>query len=294
MHDAPAPGDAVEEIAALRGRIRERLHDVDRVIAVTSGKGGVGKSAVAVNLALALARRGLRTGLLDADLQGPSVAKMLGLRGQPLRVGPGGLHPAPAACDLRVQSLDFFLQGAQAPEWDGEAEDGVAIRSVLEDAVLADLIAGTTWGALDVLVVDLPPGADRLPAFARICERLEGALAVTIPTEVSLLAVERALRRALEAQLPMIGLVENMGRFACPRCGDERALFREADVERVARDCDVPVLARVPFDPRLAEAGDAGRPYVELAGASAPAALAFDALASAVLARASARLEEER
>ncbi len=247
-----------------------------------SGKGGVGKSAVAVNLALCLARSGAAVGLLDADLNGPSVAKMLGLRGQPLRAGPAGLLPVPGPLGLGVQSMDFFLQGAQPLDWDGPAGEGAALRSALEEAAIGDLLGQTEWGVLDFLVVDLAPGADRLPAFSRLHPELGGALAVTIPTEVALLAVERSLRRAREARIPLLGLVENMGSSICGACGAEGRLFREVDVGRVARELDVEVIGRIPFDPGLAASADAGTSFFESGGAASAAGRAFEALADRV------------
>jgi len=276
---APA---AAATLASVRQRIGERLAGVGRTTAILSGKGGVGKSAVTVNLALALARGGARVAILDADLQGPSVAKMLGLRGQPLRVAADGLRPAPGPCDLRVQSLDFFLQGAQALALEGDTGEGVPLRSALEEAVLADLLGETAWGELDHLLIDLPPGSERLPALARLVPDLGGGIAVTIPTEVALLAVERSIRRAHELALPLVGLVANMAGVVCSACGAESTLFQEAPAERLAREMDLPLLARIPFDARIAAAADAGRPFVELAGAASPAARAFDQLASRV------------
>ncbi len=274
---------ALEELGAVRRRVARRLAPVARVIAVMSGKGGVGKSALAVNLALALAQRGGRVGLLDADLQGPSVARMLGLRGQPVRVsGAGALRPVAGPEGIAVQSLDFFLQGAQPLDWDGPAGEGAALRSALEQAALGDLLGRTEWGELDALVVDLAPGADRLPALGQLLPPRGEALAVTIPTAVALLAVERSLRRAREARIPLIGLVENLGSHVCSRCGAEEPLFREAPVEELARSLDVPLLARIPFDRALMQAADAGRPFLVGEGRASPAGCALAALAERV------------
>jgi ATP-binding protein involved in chromosome partitioning len=272
----------LEELSVVRERIRERLADVTSTIAVMSGKGGVGKSAVAVNLALALAHGGARVGILDADLNGPSVAKMLGLRGQPLRVGSNGLRPVPGPFGLAVQSMDFFLQGTQALDWDGPAGEGSTMRSALEEAAIADLLGQTAWGALDVLLIDLAPGADRLPALARLHPDLTGALAVAIPTEVALLAVERSVRRAREARVALVGLVENMGSTVCAACGVEGPLFQEAPVDAFARAADLEVVARVPFDPRLAFCADTGKPFLEGEGSSSAAGLAFERLAARI------------
>jgi ATP-binding protein involved in chromosome partitioning len=277
-------GPGLEAIALVRSRIRERLVEVDRIVAVMSGKGGVGKSVVAVNLALALARRGIRSALLDADLNSPSVARMLGLHGQPLRATASGLRPAPGPLGVAVQSMDFFLQGSQPLAWDGPAGEGAPLRSALEDAALGDLLGETEWGARDALVIDLPPGPDRLPALVHLLPGLTGAVAVTIPTQVSLLAVERSIRRAREARVPLIGLVENMGSAVCPRCGTEGPLFQEGHVESVARDLALPLVARVPFDPDLAAAADEGRVFLAETARDAPAARAFDALAGKVMA----------
>jgi ATP-binding protein involved in chromosome partitioning len=274
---------ALEDIASARRRVEERLAPVSRVIAVMSGKGGVGKSAVAVNLALALAQRGLVVGLLDADLHGPSVAKMLGLRGQPLRLAADEtLRPVSGPRGLRVQSIDFFLQGNQPLDWEGEQGEAAALRSAMEQAALADLLAGTDWGSLDALIVDLAPGSDRLPAFAQWVRRGVAALAITLPTEVALLAVERSLRRAYAARVPLIGLVENFASVVCPSCGAEGPLYREAPVERLARDLAVPVVARIPFDAKLAQAADQGRVFLEGEGASSAAGRAFGELAQRV------------
>lgn len=263
MERAATP--AFEDLAVVRARIAERLSECARTVAVMSGKGGVGKSFVAVHLAQALARRGLRVGLLDADLNSPSVAKMLGLRGQPLRATSSGLRPIPGPFGLVVQSMDFFLQGTQPLDWDGPAGEGSAQRSALEESALGDLLGATEWGTLDVLLIDLAPGPDRLTALVHLLPALSGAIAVTIPTEVSLLAVERSVRRAHEAGIPMLGLVENLASSVCSQCGAAGPLFHEASTDAVASQLDLAVLARIPFDARAAAAADAGRPRADAA-----------------------------
>jgi ATP-binding protein involved in chromosome partitioning len=289
----------LEGLADARARVGARMADVARSVAVTSGKGGVGKSLVAVHLALALARRGLRVALLDADLNSPSVAKMLGLRGQPLRMTAGdssdvGMSPVPGPLGVAVQSMDFFLQGDQPLAWDGPAGEGSPWRSALEEAALADLLAETAWGPRDVLVIDLPPGPDRLPALAHLLPSLAGAIAVTIPTEVALLSLERSVRRAREAHIPLIGLVENLGRTVCAHCGVEGPLYREAPAEARAHELGLEILARVPFDPELGAAADAGRPLLASPAAVAGvAAKAFEELAARVLAWTPPPLEGE-
>jgi len=256
--------ELIENVDLVRARVAEQLAEVDLVVIVMSGKGGVGKSAVAVNLAAGLAQLGRRVGLLDADLNGPSVSKMLGLRGQPVRItGDGLLRAASGPFGMRVQSMDFFLQGNQALDWDGPAGEAASLRSALEQAALGDLLGRTDWGELDYLVVDLAPGADRLSALAQWLPRIAAALAVAIPTQVALLAVERSLRRARDAGFPLIGLVENLGTSICAKCGAEGPLFRETLESEIVQDLGVEVLARIPFDARIAAAADCGRPFLQ-------------------------------
>jgi ATP-binding protein involved in chromosome partitioning len=275
----------LEDVETARKRVLARLAGVGRIVPVMSGKGGVGKSAVAVNLAVALAREGRRVGLFDADLHGPSVAKMLGLRGQPVRIAmDDALLPVSGPLGLRVQSMDFFLQGNQPLDWDGEAGEGAGLRSAMEQSATADLLGQTDWGELDVLVVDLAPGSDRLPALGRWLPGVVGALAVTIPTQVALLAVERSLRRAWAARIPLIGLVENFTSSVCAECGARGPLYQEARVDRLAQEMAVEVVARIPFDPRLSQAADAGTLFLDGAGLDSEAGSALLELADTVAA----------
>jgi ATP-binding protein involved in chromosome partitioning len=273
----------LEDVEVVRARVAEQLAKVERIVVVMSGKGGVGKSAVAVNLAHGLAQLGRRVGLLDADLNGPSVSKMLGLRGQPVRVtGDGQLRAATTPQGILVQSMDFFLQGDQGLDWDGPEGEGAGVRSALEEAALGDLLGRTKWGELDFLVVDLAPGADRLPALRPWLPRIAAALAVAIPTQVALLAVERSLRRAREAGFPLIGLVENLGTSICAKCGAEGPLFRETVDAEVVERLGVEVLVRIPFDAGLAAAADRGRPFLEGEGLKSAAGRALVQLAARV------------
>ncbi len=285
--DVASP-ELLEDVAVVQQRVEARLESVDRIVTVMSGKGGVGKSAVAVNLAVALAQADHSVGLLDADLNGPSVAKMLGLRGQPVRLRPEtasgeyALQPIAGPLGLLVQSMDFFLQGNQPLDWDGASAEGATLLSAMEQAALADLLGQTEWGDLDVLVIDLAPGSDRLPALTRWLPRKVGALAVTIPTQVAMLAVERSLRRAHAASIPVIGLVENLASSVCGACGAEGPLYPEASIDGLASNAAVEVVARIPFDPALAEAADAGRVFLEGAGARSVAGRALLGLADSI------------
>ncbi len=273
----------LEEIEQARARVGEAVAGIRCALAVMSGKGGVGKSVVAVNLAVALAQRGLRVGLLDADLQGPCVPKMLGLRGAPVRIETDGrLHPVAGPAGLAVQSMDFFLQGSEPLAWEGSAGEAAPLRSAMESAALADLLGRTRWGALDVLGIALPPGADRLPELASWLPRRLLALAIAIPTQVALLAVERSLRRAIAARVPLVGLVVNCASRVCAACGAEGALYHEVSAEPLARDLGVEIVAKLPFDPLLAQASDAGALFLEGAGRSSATGRAFTALAQRI------------
>jgi ATP-binding protein involved in chromosome partitioning len=233
------------QVEAQQARIASRLASVRNVVAVMSGKGGVGKSFVTAGLAAGLARAGRTTGILDADLHGPTVARMVGATG-PLEVGDDGVSPA------------------------------VTHDGLLEAAVLREFLADVRWGALDVLLVDLPPGRDRLDALVELLPRPPGIVVVSIPSEASFRAVRRAVAAAREACLPIYGIVENMAGYRCAGCAAEGALFRGDAGERLAREAGAPLLARVPFDPRVQDAVDAGDP----SGAAAALAGAASSLLS--------------
>jgi ATP-binding protein involved in chromosome partitioning len=254
----------VGQIAAQQARLTERLAAIRRTVAVVSGKGGVGKSSITANLAAALAADGYAVGVLDADLNGPSIAKMLGVRGQALRVTDAGIEPARSAEGLRVLSMDLLLPSDETPVvWEAPTQaDAHTWRGTMEANALREFLTDTAWGALDVLLLDLPPGADRLPTVADLLPGLSGAVVVTIPSEVSHLVVKRSIALAREARVPLLGLVENMAGYVCVECGALGTLFTGPGGERTAAELGVPFLGWVPFDPRIAVAADHGRPFV--------------------------------
>ena len=256
--------DIVGQIEAQQARLRARMGTIRRTVAVVSGKGGVGKSAVTANLAAALAGEGYAVGVLDADLNGPSIAKMLGVRGQTLQVTEAGVVPATSAEGIRVLSMDLLLPSDETPVvWDAPTQsEAHAWRGSMEAQALREFLADTAWGALDVLLLDLPPGTDRLPTVAGLLPDLTGAVVVTIPSEVSHLVVRKSITLAREAGTRLLGLVENMAGYVCLHCGTLGALFEGPGGERTAGQAGIPFLGRVPFDPRLAVAADRGRPFV--------------------------------
>jgi ATP-binding protein involved in chromosome partitioning len=283
--DLPGDGGSniVGQVAAQQARLAARMASIRASVAVVAGKGGVGKSSVTANLAAALTARGLAVGVLDADLNGPSLGKMLGVRGQTLRVEPDGVHPAVSADGIRVLSMDLLLPGDDTPVvWEAPTQaDAHTWRGTMEGTALREFLMDTAWGALDVLLLDLPPGADRLPTLLDLLPGLTGAVVVTIPTGVSHLVVRRAMTLARERGAHLLGLIENMAGYVCPTCGALGPLFDGPGGEATAAQHGVPFLGRVPFDSRLAAAADRGRPFV-LEHGDSPTGRALDAIARAL------------
>lgn len=272
--------EIVAQLADHQARLRSRMATIRRTVAVVSGKGGVGKSSITANLAAALAAEGYAVGALDADLNGPSLAKMLGVRGQALRVTEAGVEPARSVEGIRVLSMDLLLPSDDTPVvWDAPTRsEAHTWRGTMEANALREFLTDTAWGALDVLLLDLPPGADRLPTVAELLPGLSGAVVVTIPSEVSHLVVKKSVGLARETGARFLGLVENMAGYVCLECGALGALFAGTGGERTAAELGIPFLGRVPFDPRLASGADRGRPFVLDHGAS-PAGRALRAVA---------------
>lgn len=254
----------VGQIAEQQARLQARMETIRRTVAVVSGKGGVGKSAVTANLAAALTAEGYAVGVLDADLNGPTLAKMLGVRGQRLRVTEAGVAPAVSADGTRVVSIDLLLPSDETPVvWEAPTQaEAFTWRGTMEANALREFLTDTVWGTLDLLLLDLPPGADRLPTVAGLLPDLTGAVVVTIPSEVSHLVVKKSITLAREAGTRLLGLVENMAGYVCLQCGSVGTLFEGPGGERTAAQAGIPFLGRIPFDPRLAAASDHGRPFV--------------------------------
>lgn len=268
--------DIIGQVVTQQARLRARMAAIRWKVAVVSGKGGVGKSVLTANLAAAFAREGYRVGVLDADINGPSIAKMLGVRGQSLRVTPDGVAPAVSAQGIRVMSMDLLLPSDETPvTWDAPTQaEAFTWRGTMEANALREFLTDTAWGDLDLLLADLPPGTDRIPTIAGLLPDLVGTVIVTIPSEVSQLVVRKSIAMALEVKTPVLGLVENMAGYVCPHCGRLGELFHGPGGERLAADAGIPFLGRIPFDPRVAAAGDRGVAFLaEEAGSPAGRAL---------------------
>jgi ATP-binding protein involved in chromosome partitioning len=253
------------------------LPNVKNVIAVGSGKGGVGKSTVSVNLAVALAQAGARVGLLDADITGPNIPMMLGVSGQPKASENNKITPLERH-GVKCISIQFFVPEGQPIVWRGPLVGG-AIQQFLRDV---------DWGDLDYLVVDLPPGTSDAQLTLAQSVPLSGAVLVTTPQEVALSDVGKALAMFKRLSVPILGLVENMTAFACPHCGELTEIFGRGGGERFCQEHGIDFLGGVPLDVTVRQGGDVGVPAVAQREPG-PAARALTAIAGAVAARMSVR-----
>jgi ATP-binding protein involved in chromosome partitioning len=256
------------QVAAQMARLSARMAGVKYTVAVMSGKGGVGKSTITTHLALFFALQGWRVGVVDADINGPSLAKMFGVRGHQLRLDTNGVVPAIGPLGVQLISMDLFLADDKAPVvWQGPSAETFLWRGTMEMHTLREFLSDVQWGALDLLLIDLPPGTDRITTLRDLLPTLHGAVVVTIPSAVSQLVVLKSITMARDLlHTPVIGLVENMTSYVCPTCSDSHPLFGHPAEE--AMPLGVPLLGRIPFDPRMAAAGDHGTPYILEHGAS--------------------------
>ncbi len=252
----------------------EALARIGHKIVVLSGKGGVGKSTVAVNLAVSLALSGKRVGLLDVDIHGPSVPKLLKLEGKQLESANGKLIPV-GYQSLKVISIGFLLD---------EADDAIIWRGPMKAGVIKQFVEDVAWGDLDYLVVDCPPGTGDEPlSVVQTLGQADGAVVVTTPQELAVADVRKSITFCRQLKLPVIGVVENMSGFTCPHCGEVVDLFKTGGGEAMAKSMNVPFLGRIPLDPKVVNAGDDGTPYV-YAYSKTPSAASLERVADSVIA----------
>lgn len=280
--ESQGAGQVPDQVEDQLRRLTERLREVRAVWLIASGKGGVGKSAITANLAVGLARRGLRVGALDADLNGPSLARMLGADRNGLLVDDEGVRPAEGVAGVRVISTDLLLDTDDAPlRWREPDSFGFVWQSTLETGALREFVADVRWGSLDVLLLDLPPGTDKLMRTFQLIPRPTGVILVTTPSEAARSVVRRSVRLVQERNDGFMGLVANMTTHECPSCGHTAPLFQSDGARELATDSGAELWAEIPFDPRVASETDAGRPPV-LDRDPAPAARALQELADRV------------
>ncbi len=245
--------------------LKYRMGKIKHKIAIISGKGGVGKSTVTVNLAAAFAQMGNKVGVLDADIHGPSVPKLLGLEGQRVKTDPLGAYPVDGPLGMKVMSIDFFLSENTPTIW----------RGPLKMRAIRQLLADIVWGELDFLFIDLPPGTGDEPlSVAQLLPEMDGVVIVTMPTGLSSAVVKKAITFAERMNMPIIGVVENMSGFICPHCGKKTEIFQSGGGKTMAQETGVPFLGSIPIDPTVGLDSDKGQPFV-ITHKDSPAAKAF-------------------
>ena len=261
--DKSTGSQLLEQVLDQRSRLAERLAGIGQVVAVASGKGGVGKSAVTANLAATLSVMGRRVGVVDADLNGPSLARMLGVSRGVLVDQAEGVVPPRGAAGIPVISMELLQEDENAPlRWRDPGNDTFIWQSTMETTALREFLADVAWGELDYLLVDLPPGTDKIGRFLELVPDLPVALLVTTPSELSRAVVARSLRMVQEAGVPLVALVANMSGYRCPGCGELHPIFPGDGARRLAEEGGVPIWGEIPFDPRVSEDTDRGRPRV--------------------------------
>ncbi len=259
--------------------LAEQLARIKHKILVLSGKGGVGKSTVAANLAISLSLAGKNVGLLDVDIHGPSIPKLLKLESETLYSDGEMILPVTLGDNLKVMSVGFML---------AQQSDAVIWRGPMKYSLIKQFISQVDWGSLDYLIIDSPPGTGDEPlTVAQLIEDADGAVLVTTPQDLSTADVKRSIGFCRKLNLPVLGVIENMSGFVCPHCGERTDIFKSGGGEKMAEEMGVPFLGRIPLDPKIVEAGDSGQPYV-YHYAQSEAAKAFEEAIEPLLALAEA------
>jgi len=235
-------------------QLTERMDKISHIIMILSGKGGVGKSTVAVNLALSLALEGKRVGILDLDFHGPSIPKLLRLEGKSLKMEDNQIIPVEFAYGIQVMSMGFLLPNENA---------AVIWRGPIKMGAIKQLLSEVRWGQLDYLIIDFPPGTgDEALSAAQLLPESDGAVIVTTPQDLSLTDVRKSIDFCRQVKVPIIGVIENMSGLVCPHCQTVIDVFKRGGGEVMAKDLNVPFLCRIPLEPLIVEASDQGRPFI--------------------------------
>jgi len=237
-----------------REALGRRMSQIKHKILILSGKGGVGKSTVAANLAISLALEGRPVGLLDVDIHGPSVPKLLGIEGRQISIRDDTIIPIEYGENLKVMSIGLLLQ---------HDDDAVIWRGPMKMGVIKQFLKDVEWGELDYLIIDCPPGTGDEPlSVCQLVADADGAVIVTTPQEVALVDVRKAVTFCRRLNLPVVGIAENMSGFVCPKCGELTDIFKSGGGDKLASEMGVPFLGRIPIDPQIVEACDTGKPYL--------------------------------
>lgn len=242
-----------EQIKQEEIKVTKTLSRIKNRLLVFSGKGGVGKSTVAANLALALAKKGMKVGLLDVDIHGPNLAKMLGVEDRKLDVSSEGIKAVEVNDNLKLVSMSFLLQDPDLP---------VIWRGPMKMKAIQQFLGDVDWGDLDWLVIDSPPGTGDEPLSVAQLIPATAAVVVTTPQEISLLDSRKAVAFARKLNLKVLGIIENMSGMVCPHCGKKIDLFKAGGGQRASIELVVPFLGRIPLDPDIVISGDEGKPFI--------------------------------
>jgi ATP-binding protein involved in chromosome partitioning len=257
-----------------RQALAKRMCQIRHKVLVLSGKGGVGKSTVAVNLAFSLAEAGKRVGLLDIDIHGPSIPRLLGLGPPAIQSRDDAMRPVDYSDRLRVMSIGFLLP---------EPDAAVIWRGPLKMSVIKQFLKDVEWGELDYLIIDSPPGTGDEPlSVCQLIPDADGAIIVTTPQEVALADVRKSISFCRAVQMPVLGVIENMSGFVCPKCGEVTDIFKSGGGETMAIEMGVAFLGSIPIDARVVQASDAGRPCVSECGGTGVSA-AFERAVGPIL-----------
>lgn len=255
--------------------VEQRTAGIKKTLLVLSGKGGVGKSTVAANIAVGLAKAGYNVGLLDIDIHGPSIPGMLGLEGSPVLMNDHAMLPVEFTPNCKVMSIGFLLR---------ESNDAVIWRGPAKYGVIKQFLTEVEWGELDYLVIDSPPGTGDEPlSIAQLLAGRSSAVIVTTPQKVAVDDVRKSISFCKSLNLDIAGIVENMSGFVCPKCGETIDIFDREAGEKLIADTGIPLLARIPVDPTVSKSGDNGKPIV-LSGDSSAIQQAFAGLVEALTA----------
>jgi len=263
--DEQAAQKKFAEFAEKDQKLKKNMSKIKHKIAIISGKGGVGKSTVAANLAMAFSMHGYknRVGILDVDIHGPCIPKLLGVKGQKCQITPLGALPVSGANGIKVVSMDFLVQSQETP---------IIWRGPLKMQVIKQFLSDFMWGDLDFLFIDAPPGTGDEPlTVMQTLPEMDGTIIVTIPSEVSEEVVKKAVSFSRKMGIPIIGIVENMSGFTCPKCGETVNILGAGGGKRIAEELNVPFLGQIPIDPKICEDADKGFSFVASSSDSASA-----------------------
>jgi len=235
-------------------KLKNNMANIEHKILVLSNKGGVGKSSIAINLAYSLSEKGFKVGILDADLHGPSVAKMLGFEGKRLQGRPEGIIPMSVSLNLIAVSMASLIETSDAP---------LIWRGPLKMMALKQFLGEVEWGTLDYLIIDSPPGTGDEPlSICQLLPELEGGIIVTTPQKVALLDSRKCINFLKNLNIPILGIVENMSGLKCPHCGKNIDLFKSGGGEKAAEEFKIPFLGKIPIDLNMVDSTDEGKPYI--------------------------------